>query len=221
MTHTTITVRGEHMALLAPELATVDLTIQHDGPVRDAVVAALTSTADRLIQAIVRATDRHPSPLVSSANESVRVWAERPWTPDGVQQDHVHHATMRFSVVIDDFVFLDGFVDDVAAMPGIAVEGVSWSLTEPTRLATLDDVRQRAVQDAVAKATVYARTIGIDAVRVTALADAGMLTDAGRPATGFEQSMMLRSAPAAAPGISLHPEEIEVSAAVDARFTAP
>ncbi|HEY8590967.1 MAG TPA: SIMPL domain-containing protein [Naasia sp.] len=220
MTDTRIAVRGEHLTRLPPERATVTLTVVQDGHQRESVVAAAADIADQVTQVITAATDAQRGPVLSWSSASAHVWAERPWTPDGVQQDLVHHASVRFSVVVGDFEFLGGFLGDVASRDGVSVEGISWSLTEETRRAVLDDVRTRAVEDAVQKATVYARSIGLQTVRATALADPGMLHDGNGAIEFADQPVMLRSAKAVDPGLSFRPEDIEVTAAVDARFLA-
>jgi uncharacterized protein YggE len=80
-------------------------------------------------------------------------------------------------------------------------------------------VRTAAVHDAVTRAQQYADALGLSGVRPVAVADAGMLGVElhldGRPAATF-----LRAAGSAGtgPDVELAPEEIEVSAAVDARF---
>jgi len=86
-------------------------------------------------------------------------------------------------------------------------------------------VRTKAVQDAAAKALVYARAAGLTAVTATAIADPGLLGSpdgspqpfGGAPAAPrmFAAKAMSDSAP-----LAFTPQELEVAAQVDARFAA-
>ena len=87
------------------------------------------------------------------------------------------------------------------------------------------EVRSRAVKDAVAKASVYAQSIGLGSVTAIALADPGMLGDPSGGNPTLVQPMFARGAMKAqfdssAPQLALKPEEIAVASVVDARFTA-
>lgn len=80
------------------------------------------------------------------------------------------------------------------------------------------------MKDAVAKASVFAQSIGLRSVTAIALADPGMLGD--RAGGGPPAPMLARAAMKAqdfgggAPAIALKPEQIAVAAVVDARFIA-
>jgi hypothetical protein len=68
---------------------------------------------------------------------------------------------------------------------------------------------------------VYAQSIGLGSVSATAIADPGMLGDGGSNATP-QFDRMMKSGMGSADGtpLALKPEQIEVSASVDARFVA-
>ena len=73
----------------------------------------------------------------------------------------------------------------------------------------------------MAKASVYAQSIGLGSVTAVALADPGMLGDQVRGGGTPEASFMrAKSVGGGEPSLSLKPEDIEVSAVVDARFVA-
>jgi uncharacterized protein len=98
-------------------------------------------------------------------------------------------------------------------------------LTSVTETAVTAEVRSRAVKDAVAKASVYAQSIGLGSVTATAIADPGMLGDTPAGGGGIqhmaERSMMKASFDSGGgEPLALKPQQIEVSASVDARFVA-
>ena len=119
-----------------------------------------------------------------------------------------------------DFEALAGWVETTAELPDAAITGIAWELTESTRTSAVAEVRSRAVKDAVAKATVFAQSIGLRQVRAIALADPGMLGDqtGGGAPTPMVRAAMLASD--AAPQLTLKPEQLAVTAVVDARFVA-
>ena len=136
---------------------------------------------------------------------------------DGHDRDFVFHAAAA-AANYGDFGALARFVDDVVDIEGVTIGGIDWSLTEGTLSSLVAEVRSRAVKDAVAKASVYAQSIGLGSVRAVAIADAGMLSDTSSPP---EVPHLMRFTSSTSGGeIWLRPEEIAVEAVVDARFVA-
>ena len=219
MPETVISVQGSHTAWFPAERASVSIAVSADGPERDAVVTAATTAADA-----VRATIEplHAAgPISKWSADSLRVWSERPWNQNGEQLDPVHHAALDLNVTFDDFTALSGWVEQVVRIEHVALAGIHWSLTDSRTTAVTAEVRSRAVKDAVSKASVYAQSIGLGSVTATAIADPGMLGDGGSPAPGFESRMAMKMDSASGGGgIALKPEQIEITAAVDARFIA-
>ena len=80
------------------------------------------------------------------------------------------------------------------------------------------------MQDAARRAQEYADALGLGPVRPVAVADAGMLSQGISPMGGSGPAAYLRMAAKDAGGggaeLELSPEDIEVSAEVDARFVA-
>jgi uncharacterized protein YggE len=224
MTETTISVQGQHSASYDPERATVAITVAFDGPHRNPVVSSATSALEAVRATVLERCDAEAGPITRWSAESVRVWAERPWNNEGRQLDPVHHASLDLQAEFADFEALGVWIELVVAMPGTSIGGITWTLTEATRAAALTEVRSLAVKDAVAKAGVYATSIGLSTVSPIALADPGMLGDGPSSASaGFpapERMMMAKFDAAGSPALALRPERIELSAAVDARFTA-
>lgn len=219
MPETVITVQGSHTARVAAERAEVSLSVDADGPDRDAVVAAVSSAA-----AAVRATIE---PLAESgaialwSSDSIRVWSQRPWSQDGAQLDPVQHATIDVSATFASFDEIARWIEQVIALDHVTVHGIHWSLTEATLADATAQVRGGAVEDAVAKATAYARSLGLGPVTATAIADPGMLGTSAAPTSESEARFMkMDGAGGSGEPLALKPEHIHVSAAVHARFVS-
>ncbi len=225
MADTIITVQGEHSAWYPAERATVRASIQVDGPKRDAVFASAVSASDAVRTSIETLFDKQTGPITWWSSDSVRVWSDRPWNNEGKQLPLVFHAAVDFSAKFLDFDALSRWVEAVAAIELVTIGSISWDLTDATRTSVTTEVRSRAVKDAVAKATVYAQSIGLGSVTAIALADPGMLGDPS--AGGAAPAPMMRAAMkmqafdgGGAPTLALKPEEIAVASVVDARFIA-
>jgi uncharacterized protein len=218
MAETVITVRGSAVERHSAELAVVRVAVAHDGPRRDAVLAATTASAEIVRGSLEGHAD---SGLTSWSSDRVAVWSDRPWNSDGKRMPLVYHASVAFTATFAGSEALSRWVERVAAVDGADVGSVTWELTDGTRDAILERVRTRAVDDARAKALVFARAAGLQGVRAIASADPGLLGVAENP--GAPSAPMARMAFAAsdsAPALALVAGEIEVVAAVDARFVA-
>jgi len=223
MTETTITVQGQHRAWYTAERATVIVSIAFDGPHRNPVFSSATAALDAVRETVTGRHDPDAGPITWWSADSVRVWSERPWNNEGKQLDPVHHAALDLTAKFKDFDELATWLELVVAIPGVNVSSVSWSLTDTTHTSATTEVRSRAVKDAVAKATVYAQSIGLGSVTATAIADPGMLgnVSTGSPVAPMAMDrMMAKFAPDGTPALELKPEQLEVSATVDARFIA-
>lgn len=228
MTDTIITVQGEHSAWYSAERATVSVTVHTDGPKREPVFQKAVASSTTLRESIEALFDKSAGPVTWWSSDSVRVWSERPWNHEGKQLAPVYHAAVDLTAKFKDFDALARWVESAAEVEGAAIASISWDLTDATRTSATVEVRSRAVKDAVAKASVFAQSIGLGKVTAIALADPGMLGD---PATGGGGGqpfpVMARGAlkaqafdSAGTPQLALKPEEIAVASVVDARFIA-
>jgi len=221
MPETIITVRGQHSAWFDAERASVTVSINFDGPDRDTVFASATAAADAVVETVTTLHNPEAGPISWWSADSVRVWSQRPWNDTGAQLDPVHYAALDLTAKFTSFTALSGWIEKVVEIPGVAIGGIQWSLTEGRLTAVNAEVRSRAVKDAVAKATIYAQSIGLGTVTATAIADPGMLGDSGAPQPGFEPRMAMKSMDSAGgSSLALKPQQIEVATAVDARFVA-
>jgi uncharacterized protein YggE len=224
---TIITVQGEHSAWYPAERATASAGVHAYGPQRDDVFSRAVVASDAIRNSIEALHDKQAGPVTWWSSDSVRVWSERPWNNEGRQLAPVFHAAIDFTAKFKDFEALAGWVEAAAGIEHVTVANISWDLTDATKTSANDEVREKAVQDALAKATVLARSIGLHSVTAVALADPGMLGDPSGAASGgaFPQPRMAMMKmhdldSAGAPSLALKPEEIAVAYAVDARFIA-
>lgn len=122
------------------------------------------------------------------------------------------------------------FIDDAADLEGVDVGRLRWTMTKKARTERLAQVRDLAVQDALAKARGFTMSLGCNTIHVVALADPGMLgipsqSDYDHPQLHFATDMV-GGRPAAFPEAverpvsDLEPERLVIRADVEARFEA-
>ena len=221
MTETTITVQGNFSAHYPAERATLSLSAHHEAAERGPAFSATVASSDAVRECITRLGDAAAAAIARWSSDSIQVWTERPWTQDGTPAAEVFHARITTRVTFADLSALAPWVEEVVAIDGVTIDSLDWALTPARLTATTTEVRSRAVQDAVTKATVYAQALGLATVRAIAVADPGMLGDQvqGNNLVAAKFSRAAASADGT-PALSLTPEQIEVTASVDARFIA-
>jgi uncharacterized protein YggE len=221
MTDTIITVQGRFSSFYPPERATVQLSVGFEGASREPVFSETVAVSSTVRSLLAERHDPATGPITWWSSDSIQVWSSTPWSQDGAQLPPVFHSRVGFSVKFNDFVVMAQWIEKVAVLDGLTVGTITWALTEGRKTAVIAEVRSRAVKDAVAKASVYAQSIGLGSVRAVALADPGMLGDrVGTSDDGTSHPMSRMMATGAGPELSLTPEDIEVDAVVDARFVA-
>lgn len=223
MSEVVITVRGEHETRIAPEEAVVRLSVRVEGPERGKVVERMSSLAAPLRDDL---ETRKDSGVVSEwSSQRVSVWANRPWNSEGKQLALVQYASVEITATFADFASLSWWVSDVAEREGIQVDGVEWRLTPATAKATEAEVAAQAVKVAVERATAYAGAVGLASVTPLEIADVGLLdhresSNDGPQVLRMAKASFAMDAGAGAPAVQLEPEDIVVTAAVEARFVA-
>jgi uncharacterized protein YggE len=221
---TIITVQGTASDWFDAERATVDVTVQHDGPKREPVFEA-TTTVGAQVTAALKALETSGA-ITRWSSDRVSVWSNRPWNNDGKQLAPVYYAALSASARFQDFDALSTFVESFATVTGVTIASIAWDLTEEKRLAVTSDIQTRAVEDATVKATTYARAAGLSTVTAVAIADPGMLGDSSAggggpmPMARGAGKMMMAMDTQGGSQLTFTPDRIEVSAAVDARYRA-
>ncbi|WP_102144841.1 SIMPL domain-containing protein [Mycobacterium hubeiense] len=216
---TEITVRGSFKSFEAPERGTVHATISYEGPEMAPVYERTARDLETVKESITPLHNTTDGPITWWSAQNMRTWSNRPWNQDGKQLPLVHHASVTVEVKFADFTALSRWVGGhTASTEGFRVSHVEWALTEKRRDELARQVRTHAVEDAVTRAQQYADALGLGQVRPVAVADAGMLGN--RPEGGSGGGSYLAAAPMdrGVPDVELLPEDIEVSATVDARF---
>ena len=221
MTETIITVRGRFSSFYPPERATVKVSVGFEGSEREPVFSETVAVSSRVRSLISGRLSPTDGPITWWSSDSIQVWSSKPWNQDGAQLPPVFHSRVGFSVKFSDFAVMAEWIEQVAVIEGLTIGAISWALTEARKTAVIAEVRSRAVEDTVAKASMYAQSIGLGSVHAVALADPGMLGDrVGASDDGASPQMSPMMVTGVAPELSLTPEDIKVDATVDARFVA-
>ena len=183
--------------------------------------SAVADTAAAIRTSIEPLHDPGSGPVTWWSSEQVRTWAHRPWNKDGKQLPLVHSAVVEFDVKFSDFSAMSTWVRTAVDHAGATLSRIEWALTTAHRDALTVDVRSRAVADATTKAQAYAAAIGLTTVRALAVADAGMLGEGLHPIAP-QGLAYARAGSADAGGADLQfaPQDIAVTAEIDARFLA-
>jgi uncharacterized protein YggE len=172
-------------------------------------------------ESVIRLKDGDQGAVTWWSAQQLRTWSHRPCNDDGEQLPLVYHATVGVDVKFRDFTALSQWVGQhVVDTDGFTVSHVNWALTSKRRDELFKEVRTLAVRDAAARAQLYADALGLGMVSPRALADAGMLGAELHPEHGSAIGYLRAEAapPGGGPDVKLVPEDIKVSAAVDARF---
>jgi uncharacterized protein len=217
---TEITVRGSYSAFQAPERATVRASIGYEGAEMEVVYDRVALDLEAVKTSVAGLKSGEHAPVTWWSAEQLRTWSERPRNKDGEQLPVVHHASVGVEVKFRDFAALSRWVGEhVMNTEGFRVSGVDWALTSKRRDEMFKQARTWAVRDAATRAQLYADALGLGRVSPVAIADAGMLGAALHPEGGHGVGQLRAvSGPSGGGDVELVPEDIEVSAAVDARF---
>ena len=220
MSDVTVTVRGEHEERIAPERATIRVSVRTEGAERPAVLDSLARLADPLREGIAERADG--GTIVEWTSTRLTVRAERPWNSEGKRLAPVYYANIDFTATFVEASELSAWVSDISPLDGVEVGWVDWHLTPGTRARVERDVAAQAVGVAVARAGAYAAALGRHDVTPVEIADVGLISRGSSPADAPMMKARGGVAFAAdtAPTMQYEPEDIVVSATVEARFLA-
>lgn len=217
MSDVIITVRGEHELRVAPERATVHLSVAFDGPDR-ALVAEKTLAAAAPIREGIE-SHRTAGGVTEWTSQRMNVFADRPWNNEGRQLAPVYRASIDFTATFSDISEMSVWVTELAIEDGVSIGHVDWHLTPQTEADVEREVATQAVGVAVSRARAYAQALGLANVTPLEIADRGLISEGAQ----HPKIAMMRSggvAMDAAASMEFQGEEITVSATVEGRFSA-
>ena len=220
MADTIITVQGEYELTHPAERGIVRLTVGYEGEQRDEALALTTQRHSSLVAELRELHNPQSGPVTSWASDQLRVWGDRPWNQDGRRLAPVYHAEVGIEATFSEPTALSDWLSVVSMLDGVAIQGVTWTLTEAKRQSITPEARRRAVENAVAKATVYATSLGLSGVRPLALSDPGMLGDGPAPGQPVPLAARAMSTDFGGATLALKPEDITVAVQVHARVAA-
>ena len=218
---TTITVRETTEHRQAPECGTARLSIESHGHSKAHVHDWVQATLDILRTQIETMRDDHNGPVTWHSVSNVRTWSWK--NKDG---QVLFEESVDVRVKFKDFAVLGKWLGDVLRRDGVRLRHIDWTITQSHKDRLLIDLRQRAVRMAREKANQYASAIGLHVVAVEAIADVGLLkplAPTGLPGDAIAASRASMSAdlgPASSDSYRLSPEDVLLTAAVDAQFLA-
>ncbi|MDF2562389.1 MAG: neuraminidase [Microbacterium sp.] len=220
MSEVIVTVRGEHEARTAPERATIRVSVRAEGSERTNVVERVMRLAEPVRGSITVRADA--GSVVDWSSKRLSVRAERPWNNDGKRLAPVYYASIDFTATFAEASELSIWVSEASPWDGVEVGWVDWHLTPATRAQIEREVAAHAVRVAVTRAKAYAGALGLDEVTPLEIADVGLISN-GQPTPGSPMAKARGGAAFAAdaaPAMEYEPEEIVISATVEARFVA-
>ncbi|MGP6171305.1 SIMPL domain-containing protein [Microbacterium sp. A196] len=221
MSDVTITVRGENQTRIAPERATIHVTVRAEGPARASVVERALSLAEPVRASLAERQD--VGSVTDWSSKSLAVRAERPWSSEGKQLALVYRASVDFAPTFMEASELSVWVSAISSWDGVEIGGVDWHLTAQTRADVEREVASAAVGVAVQRAQAYAAALGLESVTPVEIADTGLISRELAPAPSMLRARGAAFAATADTGVAemaYEPEDIVISATVEARFSA-
>ncbi|MFD5225228.1 SIMPL domain-containing protein [Microbacterium sp. NPDC058342] len=218
MSDVIITVRGEHELRVAPERATVHLSVSFDGSDRAQVVER-TLAAAAPVRASIEARSADGG-VTEWTSQRMNVYADRPWNSEGRRLAPVFRANVDFTATFADLSDMSVWVTELTVADGVSIGHVDWHLTPQTEAEVEREVATQAVGVALTRARAYADALGLSTITPLEIADRGLMS-AGAPPQA-KAAMMRGGAMAmdSAPSMEFQGEEITVSATVEGRFAA-
>ena len=212
-----ISVRGEAMLLVDPEVADLTVVITSQARDRREAFERLVKRNDEVLE-LVRSygdsVERVESTGVSVAPELRKGKDEKIRSYSGA---------VRVRVTVADLAILGELVARLAEFEAATIEGPQWRLRRSSPV--YREARGRAVAEAVTRARDYAEAVGSRITGLIELADLGLTTSAVPPKDmtlgGVFHASRALSAPAPEPpALDLEPQQQTVFASVEARFNA-
>jgi len=200
-----VTVRGEALLVIDPELADVDVTVRVRARDRETALQRCSARQEEVLAVVAAAGDAVEVTETTGVSVYLEVRDRRaPGEPVASLNTRV---TLGRLDAVGELVVALGRLDDVE------VSGPFWRL-RPDSPAT-EQARLAAVQDAVSRARQYAAAFGAQLTALVEVSDTGMGGKSFRVAAGTASMARFEGEP----HLDLVPVRQEVHGAVEVRFT--
>lgn len=219
-----INVKGTATVSRLAERAVLDLAVYSEGSNQDVVSQEVTSTVNNL-----RNMSKELAPKTKNGaaapNAAVTVFSTsslttRSWLPTDkhgsvlTDAQRQYRVEAHFEVIFRDFDKLAEVTTTLFKMSRVEIRSTNWRLTDETLKLIKEEVRKAAMVDAMKIAKDYAEVVGREVFAVE-INDAPTSTGARTKQTARVSSSSIQST-----GLSLEPEDVEMSASVTAKFVA-
>jgi uncharacterized protein YggE len=192
-----ITITGDGMVATVPDMAVIDLGVQHEAETAAEALAlmsaGMTAVLDLLKAAGIAETDIQTGSLRIDQRWEQASYEETPKLTG-------YYAATTVTVRVRDLAMLGGVLDQVVSGGVNQMAGLRFDLSEPGPV--LQEARRDAVADARAKAELYAEAAGFSLGPVLALSEQGSY---GPPSPMFDmvRSEMAMPVPVAAGEVNM------------------
>lgn len=203
-----VSVRGEAVREVDPELASVTVTVSARDRDRQATLTRLSERAEAARQLI----DGYAQAIERVETGAVNVYPE---TARSGERVTAYTGSVATTVTFHDFTALGEIILRLSDADQTSVYGPSWSLRPDSPVHR--DARHAAIGDALVRAREYAEAVGASVVRLLEIADVGMNGSAQPMAYGMT-AFAARESGGADLGLQLQPGQQTVRAQVEARF---
>jgi uncharacterized protein YggE len=203
-----VAVRGEVNREVAPEIATVTVTLAARDRDRQ---AALTRLAERST-ALGTVLEAYSGAIEKRESGGVYVYPE---TKGPGERVIGYRGSVTMQLTVTDFAVLGDLVLRLADQDQASVSGPYWALRPDSP--AYRTARHDAIGDALTRAREYAEALGSRVVRLVQLADSG-LGDRAANAGAAPQVMRAMTAMDSGVSLELEPRQQRVYASVEARF---
>lgn len=190
----TITITGEAQVSAAPDIAYVEMGVVTEGKTAGEALAANTEAMEKVFDGLEEAgidkKDMQTSNFsVYPVYEQVRPEDSRPHTP----KIGGYTVQNQLTVKVRDLDNLGAILDRVVSLGSNQLSGIRFSIDDPKPL--LNEAREAAVKDALAKAKLYAGAAGVAIGEIMSISEGG----SSMPQPFYAKDMMMSARAEGAP----------------------
>lgn len=165
-----ITVTGQGRVATVPDMAMINLGVTNQAKQAAAAMTATSGTTARMMQELAR-IGIAPRDMQTSNLSLNPVWTNRAASPSGQREITGYVASNTVLVRVRDLEDMGRIMGAVTAIGANSFNGLQFSLENPDPLADL--ARQKAVADAMAKASLLAAAAGVSLGAVQSITEQG------------------------------------------------